>query len=236
MNLYKNILGESNAKTVKGEKFNYLTGILYLAPSDIVKGVNVCPFASKGCRESCLYSAGRGKFSNVQLARQRKTKMFRDNLEAFMQSIAKDIKRIARKAAKNGKIPAIRLNGTSDIRFEDILNSKGQNIFEMFPEIQFYDYTKSFKRSKALTGKWSNYHLTFSRSENKVNQRESVELIRRGVNVAMVFKDVPDSYLGHKVINGDETDLRFLDEKGVIVGLTAKGDAKKDKSGFVIRE
>ena len=233
--MYKNILGITNAKTVKGEKLGYLTGILYLSPSDIVDGVNLCKFASKGCREACLYTAGRGRFSNVQQARKRKTELYRDDIELFMQSIAKDIKRVKRKSLRDGKIAAIRLNGTSDIRFEDIRNSKGQNIFEMYPEIQFYDYSKDHLRVDALTGKWSNYHLTFSMNESRANQKNAIKLLQLGVNVAVVFDQLPSKFIGYRVINGDETDLRFLDDKGVIVGLTAKGDAKKDQSGFVQR-
>jgi len=236
MTLYKHILGESNAKTIKGNRMGYVTGILYLSPSDIVDGVNVCRFASKGCRAACLYSAGRGKFSNVQQARQRKTRLYRDNVELFMQSIVKDIQRIKRKAIKNGKIPVIRLNGTSDLRYEDIRNNKGQNIFEVFPDIQFYDYTKDSLRYDALIGKWDNYHLTFSMNESKANQKAAIRLLQLGVNVAIVFDKLPANFIGYRVINGDETDLRFLDDKGVIVGLLAKGDAKKDQSGFVQRE
>lgn len=235
MELYKNILGLTNAKTIKGEKYNFLTGILYLSPSDIVDGVNLCKFASKGCREACLYTAGRGKFNSVQQARKRKTELYRDNLEAFMRSIAKDIARVKRKAARESKVPVIRLNGTSDIRFEHIRNSKGQNIFEMFPEVQFYDYTKDSLRYDALMGRWDNYHLTFSMNESRANQKAAIRLLQLGVNVAIVFDKLPTKFIGYKVINGDETDLRFLDKRGVIVGLIVKGDAKKDKSGFVQR-
>ena len=230
MQLYKHILGVGNAKTTKGEKLGYLTGILYLSPSDIVEGVQLCPFASKGCREACLYSAGRGKFSNVQQARKRKTMLYRDNLEAFMRSIVKDVIRVVRKAKRDGKIAAIRLNGTSDIRYEDIVDSKGQNIFEMFKDVIFYDYSKSVKR--VLKVNIPNYHLTFSASE-VTSEILIKKIVNKGKNVAVVFRDIPSTFIGETVINGDETDLRFLDKSGVIVGLLAKGDAKKDNTGFV---
>jgi len=230
MEIYKHILGESNAKTVKGEKYNYLTGILYMSPSNIVEGVNVCPFASKGCREACLYTAGRGKFSNVQQARQRKTVLFRDNINLFMQSIVKDVGRIVRKAERKQWFPTIRLNGTSDISYERIKDNRGLTVFDLFNEVQFYDYTKSAKR--VLKNKINNYHLTYSASE-RCSDALIKKILKSGNNVAMVFNKLPEKYLGYKVINGDETDLRFKDEKGVIVGLIAKGDAKKDKSGFV---
>lgn len=229
---FKKLLGVSNAKTIKGEKLDYLTGIMYLAPANTVKGLNLCPFASKGCKASCLYSAGRGRFSNVQEARIKKTILFRDNLEFFMKSLERDIKRLERKAKRDGKKLAIRLNGTSDIRFENIRCSKGKNIFERFPHVQFYDYTKDFQRISALKGFWPNYHVTFSLSEG--NKKHALRLASQGVNVAAVFRDeLPEQWHGVKVVNGDDTDLRFLDDRGVIVGLKAKGDAKKDQSGFV---
>lgn len=226
---YKNLLTFQNAKTTKGEKRGYLTGILYLAPANTVKGINVCKFASKGCKSACLYTAGRGKFNSVKRARIAKTELFRDNLEFFMKSLVDNIFRLKRRADKLGLIPVVRLNGTSDISWENIKNSKGQNIFDLFPEIQFYDYTKNFKRFDFKLPK--NYHLTFSASES--NGNATLNLLRRKVNVAIVFYNRPTKYLGATVINGDETDLRFLDSKGIIVGLTAKGDAKKDCSGFV---
>jgi len=231
----KTLLTEQNAKTTKGLSKGYLTAILYMAPSTLVDGINVCTFASKGCKESCLYSAGRGKFNNVQQARIRKTKLFRDNKLEFFNILIKDIIRLEKKAKKKGLTLCIRLNGTSDLSFEDMLIDD-KNIFELFPHVQFYDYTKNFTRHNALMATWNNYHLTFSRSENKVNQEKALTLLDAGVNVAMVFDNLPKTYKGFKVIDGDETDLRFLDERGVIIGLTAKGDAKKDTSGFVIRE
>jgi len=233
---HRKLLNESSdAKTVKGEALKYMTGILYLTPSDLVDGVNLCPFASKGCREACLYSAGRGKFSNVKQGRQSKTELFRDDLEFFMFSLVKEIMRVKRKAARQGMTPVIRLNGTSDIKWENIILPSGNNIFEEFPDTQFYDYTKDWTREKALEGYWSNYHLTFSWSEDKRNQKKALEFIDRGINVAIVFDKVPEVFRERKVINGDETDLRFLDGRGVVVGLKAKGDAKKDTSGFVFK-
>lgn len=231
----KKLLTVSNAKTSKGEKLGYLTGIVYLAPSNIVDGVNVCPFATSGCKAACLYTAGRGKFSSVQKARVNKTIYFRDNQNLFMQSLVKDIKALERKAKRENLTPVVRLNGTSDIRYEDIKLDNGKNIFEEFSDITFYDYTKDWQRIDALRGKWKNYHLTFSWAESKKNQREALKLIDQGVNVAIVFDEIPDKFRATKVINGDEHDLRFLDEKGKVVGLKAKGDAKKDDSGFVVR-
>ena len=233
IDLRNNMLTTQNAKTSKGESLGYLTGILYLAPSDIVDGVNLCPFASKGCKKACLYSAGRGKFSNVQTARIKKTKHFRDDLSSFMRSLVLSVKKVLIEAETKGLTPCIRLNGTSDIRYEDYYNPEGLNIFELFPNVQFYDYTKDFKRHDAFNGKWLNYHLTFSQTESKANKRQAVKLWERyGVSTAIVFdKEVNDS----EYINGDMHDLRFLDNISLpIVELKAKGDAKKDKPGFVV--
>lgn len=230
---YKPLLGIQNAKTIKGEDLGYLTGILYLAPSTEVDGMNLCKFASKGCKKACLFTSGRGKFSNVKNARINKTEFFRDNLNDFFYSLEKDINKLVKRAAKLNLIPTVRLNGTSDIRWENYRNKNNKNIFEIFPTVQFYDYTKDFKRDKALSGAWSNYHLTFSVTESKANQREALKLLDKGVNIAMVFRSMPEKFLGKEVIDGDMHDLRFLDKKGVIVGLKAKGDAKKDVSGFV---
>jgi hypothetical protein len=237
MKTLRMLLTTQNAKTSKGEDLGYLTGILYLAPSNIVEGVNLCPFASKGCRKACLFSAGRGKFKSVERARIKKTEFFRDDLNGFMQSIVYSIHKVIRQANKQGLKPCIRLNGTSDIRWETIRNRQGKNIFEMFPNIQFYDYTTDFTRTKALTGYWKNYDLTFSRKESRANHVQAEKLLAIGVNVSAVYLDVEKVLSTNaKAINGDLHDLRFLDSKlGAIVALKAKGEAKKDLSGFVIR-
>ncbi len=215
-------------KTVKGEKLGYLTGILYMSPNKYI-----CPNATQGCFSACLVSAGRGVFSNVKRARQAKTRLFTDNLNMFMNILMKDIERLARKAAKKGLIPTIRLNGTSDIDYNNVKDSNGKTIFELFPEIQFYDYTPNIKR--VLANNSTNYHLTYSVKEDKLSEDNGLTALFMGYNAAMVFDVLPDSYRGYRVINGDTSDLRFLDDSGVIVGLTAKGKAKKDTSGFVKR-
>ena len=230
----KMLLTTQNAKTSKGEDLGYLTGILYMAPADLVDGINVCKFASKGCKEACLYSAGRGKFSNVQAARKAKTEFFRDKQEAFMTSLVWSIQKVIRQAEKQGLKPCIRLNGTSDISWEEIIVQDGKNIFELFPAIQFYDYTPNHTRVKALTGNWHNYHLTFSRKESRANHIQAERLLAAGVNVAAVYLDASKAVEKLDAVDGDLHDLRFLDPRGKIVALKAKGDAKKDLSGFVI--
>lgn len=223
------LLGYDNAKTSKGEKLNVLTGILYLAPAKI-SGYQVCPKRTEGCTAACLYTAGMGGFSNVQQARINKTKMFFEKRDEFLNQLRKELKSHIKKAQKLNMIPAVRLNGTSDINWNRF------GIMDEFPEIQFYDYTKVYKR--LTSNNLSNYHLTFSKSED--NGIECIKALKEGYNVAMVFdikkgKDLPKTYQGFTVIDGDESDTRFLDKKSCIIGLRAKGDAKKDKSGFVIK-
>jgi hypothetical protein len=224
---------DTNAKTVKGQKKGFLTGILYLAPSDASGLINTCKWASKGCRMACLYSAGRGRFNSVKQARIRKTIDFVQNQAAFLLQLSKDIDALKKKADKLGLIPCVRLNGTSDINWHDIKAGDYESIFHAHPDISFYDYTKNIGKVQFLSrNPIKNYHLTFSRSES--NNDACNAALSAGVNVAAVFKDVPETWQGFPVINGDESDFRFLDPSGVIVGLKAKGDAKKDTSGFVI--
>jgi len=220
----------NDAKTKKGEKLGVLTGILYLAPFTTSGVFNTCPSATPGCADSCLYYAGMGKFANVQSARVAKTKFFFNDREGFKAQLRKDILELTKKAEKLGMSPAVRLNGTSDIGFETVY----ADLLAEFPNVQFYDYTKVKSRMlRYLQGKApANYSLTFSRAES--NAVDAWEIMALGGNVAAVFKEVPTEYMGFKVIDGDESDARFLDERGVIVGLKAKGLAKKDTTGFVI--
>jgi len=217
------LLTINNFKTVKGEKLGVLTAILYLAPAKI-SGYEVCPRRSAGCTAACLYTAGMGAFSNVQQARINKTKMYFEDRPNFLFQLEKDIKALVKKANKLNMKPAIRLNGTSDI------NWMSSGIMDKFPDVQFYDYTKVLRRLKDKIP--TNYNITFSKSED--NNSECETALELGFNVAAVFKNLPQQYMGRQVINGDETDVRFADGKGVVIGLTAKGRARKDLSGFVI--
>jgi hypothetical protein len=218
---------DTNSKTIKGQSYGYMTGILYLAPANL-SGRQVCAHRSKGCEIACLYSAGRGAFNNVQSARMRKTLAFFKDREGFLNDLRDDIRSLIKKAKKAGMQPCVRLNGTSDLPFHNM------GIMEEFPDVQFYDYTPNKQRMlDYLDGKLpSNYSLTFSRKED--NEESCDEVIAKGGNVAAVFKDAPKSWKGKPCFNGDDSDLRFLDPKNVIVALKAKGKAKKDTSGFVI--
>lgn len=229
------LLGTQNAKTVKGEKLGYLTAITYLAPSDASGIINTCANASAGCRAACLFTAGRGRMNSVMQARINKTVFFAKDRLGFLRQLTKELTSFIKSAARKGLTPCIRLNGTSDLPWENI-KLDGKSTIDAFPAIQFYDYTKSPARiDKFINGKMpANYHLTFSRSEDTPN--DYVEnIIERGGNVAVVYANaLPAQDFNAEVISGDETDLRFLDKRGVVVGLTAKGDAAKDTSGFVL--
>jgi hypothetical protein len=223
---HRSILGFSvDAKTKKGLTKGYLTGILYLAPASL-SGINICPKSSAGCRSACLFSAGRGRFYSITRARTVKTLAYHLDKPRFYAAIKKSIKSLIVKAKNKGLTPVVRLNGTSDILWE--LNT---DIIQSFPDTQFYDYTKVAKRFSFSIP--ANYHLTFSLSEK--NLKDAMQVLNQGHNVAAVFrKELPLEYLGYQVSNGDETDLRFLDKKGGVIGFKAKGKAKKDTSGFVI--
>lgn len=230
------ILGiDTNAKTVKGQKLNYVTGIVYLAPSNESGKFNTCPDASKGCRETCLFTAGRGAIKNVKEARIAKTLAFYHNKDKWMMQLIKEVSALVKKANKLGMTPCVRLNGTSDIPWERV-KFDGMNIMEHFPHVQFYDYTKNlFRMMDFLKGMMPiNYHLTFSRSEE--NEDKCLTVLNGGGNVAVVFRKhfLPKEFYGKEVINGDEHDLRFLDKKNTVVGLTAKGRARKSESNFVV--
>ena len=227
----------ADAKTRKGTKFGVMTGILYLAPARESGIVNMCPAASKGCTFNCLYTSGRGAMSNVKRARIAKTILFKREQEKFMGDIASNVLALCKKATKATLQPAIRLNGTSDVAWEKVQVQEGKSIMEINAAVQFYDYSKRVDRMEAyLTGKLpANYHLTFSRSED--NDTDVDKVLKMGGNVAVVFsgKSLPSTYKGYTVIDADLHDARFLDPKNVICGLRAKGKAKNDTSGFVVK-
>jgi len=225
----------TDSKTVKGEEFGYYTAIQYLAPSDESGVMNTCPHASNGCRAACLFTAGfAGVYKSVNESRIKKTLTFHESHTEYIKTLIKEIASLIKKADKNKMTLCVRLNGTSDIAWESI-KVDGKCIMEHYPNIQFYDYTKDFARiMKFIDNKMPiNYYLTFSRSED--NQEKCEKVLAAGGNVAVVFRNsLPSEYMGKKVIDGDLSDLRFKDELNVIVGLTEKGKAKKDKSGFVV--
>ena len=234
MSTYKLLSVDNNPKVMKGNKLQdkYWSVILHLAPSDLADGKRtVCPYAKIAmCEEPCLNTAGLGGvYPSIQNARVRKTLLFLDEYETFMEQLVDDINRFIRACDRKDKKPCIRLNGTSDIQWEHQLY-KGKTVFEMFPSVQFYDYTKIPTRK--IEG-IDNYHLTWSYSEANAKYAKLFNTVRN--NKAVVFRgEKPKTFLGLKVIDGDTHDMRFLDEDNVVVGLKAKGKARKDYSGFVI--
>ena len=239
--LPEKLLGiDTNAKTIKGEKYNIKTAILYLMPSD-KSGVQLCPMAKlAGCEKACLFTAGRGAMSSVMLSRLRKTLYFNQYRDQFMHQLQNELIRERAKAERRGYKLIVRLNGTSDIRWENIvLGYSYANIMEALPDIQFYDYTKIANRKNIP----SNYDLTFSYSGVSEYLPFVQKAVANGERIAVVFRNRSivdqmlangEAFLGLTVVDGDNTDIRHLDPKGAVVALYAKGKARYDKSGFVV--
>ena len=243
----KNLLSiNQDSKTSKGTKKGKLTGILYLAPYKSA-GKNLCVHATN-CFIDCLYTAGRGAFDSIQAARIKKTEYFLKDRENFLQDLYKSIIKLIKKAEKLNLEPVVRLNGTSDLLFENIrfnYNGKHKTIFQAFKTVQFYDYSK-FPMDKRNYNKLpGNYDLTFSLAETRENRIEALKALKNNIRVAAVYdhkQDLPEfqeitynnKTYKFPVINGDDTDLRYLEPGGIIVGLKAKGRAKNSKTGFVL--
>jgi hypothetical protein len=244
----KLIISGNNAKTVKGDGDAFETAIMYLAPFTQAGVGNVCSMAAlAACWQGCLNTAGRGAMNSVQAARVRKTKQYMTERVSFLAQLVEDLEGFAAYCKRKGVKPCVRLNGTSDIMWEKghpvtRNGARFASLMEAFPEVQFYDYTKIYTRvDKPMP---SNYSLTLSYSE--ANSQFAYEVLTRvqhgRANMAVVFRDL--FTVGHYMgvgfkdlpcIDGDKTDMRFLDlQGGNVVALYAKGKAKHDTSGFVI--
>lgn len=253
---------DANAKTVKGQKIGFMTAVLYLAPFKM-SGFNVCPMAEvAGCWKGCLNTAGRGGISKgskrfrtpvglvpdntIQRCRIKRTKMWAEDRDTFWIQLRKEITAFIKRAERKGLTPVVRLNGTSDIQWERFSpyypGGIAHTIFEMFPDVQFYDYTKIYKRCTSELP--DNYHLSLSYSEANEKYAAICRDMHRdhGVNLIKVYRDklaVQNARTFYEearanVIDGDANDLRFLDKPNSIVILKAKGSARKDQSGFVL--
>lgn len=235
------LLGQGdNPKLMKSDKADagYLTAGLSLAPAK-TSGFQTCPNASKGCMKACIFTSGMGGiFRNIPAARKAKTRLYFLARNVFAEMLTRELRELRSEAAEHGKRLAVRLNVFSDIAWEVEM----PELFDTFADVQFYDYTKSAERAMAhANGTFpGNYHLTFSRSET--NERDVVRILKAGGNVTVVFAvkptewetGRPTEWKGFDVVDGDRTDLRFLDERGVVVGLYAKGKGRKDTTGFVV--
>lgn len=241
---FKRMFSTDSAKAIKADKYGYLNGINYMSPHKSGGVGNLCKNASPGCIALCLgiYSGQAAMVADlengtnsVRDSRKRKAEFFANDLQGYMNEIIIHINRLLKQARGLNKALCIRMNGSTDIPYEKIkIESQGNlNIFDVFPMVQFVDYTK---RPERFVNKPVNLHLTFSYSE--INQAKCKEMLKNGHNVAVVFADdFPETFLGFPVITGDNHDLRHLDPiGGFVIGLTPKGNkAKKDQSGFVVR-
>jgi len=223
----------TSAKLMHSQEYSHqYTYAFYLAPAE-TSGYNICSHSTHECRLGCLATSGHagmeilaGKSTRIKDSRIKKVKMFYEEPEYFINWMIAEIRKYQRKAKKDGYFFSVRLNATSDIDWQNVKIS-GQTIFEMFPEVNFYDYTKNANK---FVGKPSNYHLTYSYTGRNWHLCEA--LLKKGENIAMVFdvkreSDLPAMYKGYKVINGDLTDYRIDDAKGIIVGLKWKHIADK---------
>jgi hypothetical protein len=230
---------DTNAKTIKGEKYGIKTAILYLMPA-MGSGVQLCANAKiAGCEKPCLFTAGRGAMSNVMLSRLRKTLYFNQYREQFMAQLSREITLEKAKAKRRGYKLIVRPNGTSDVRYENIPVDGFDNIMDAHSDVQFYDYTKLANRKNVP----ANYDLTFSYSGVEAYQPFVAKAVANGERIAVVFRNRAivnamlannETFLGLPVVDGDDTDIRHLDPRGAIVALYAKGKARRDQSGFVV--
>lgn len=221
----KNLLskGDTNAKTKKNKRD---TMILYLTPGQVM-GRNMCPKASEGCLSACLNTAGRGAFGNVQQARLKRTELLLNDRKAFLKQCADEIN----KSAKKTEELAVRMNGTSDLKLVEMLVSDN----EIASNVVFYDYTKIHQKAgRRILSSGHLYVVTFSRSE--INESDAISVLHRGGHVAVVFNELPTEWNGFPVVDGDLSDDQMLDHiNAVVLGLKAKGKARKDNSGFVVK-
>jgi len=238
------LLTRSNPKIAKGEKLGYLTAVMHFAPHKLA-GFNVCASATAGCSMACLNTAGRGGINKpgettnyIQVARIRRTRFWKNNRIGFNAMLKREVDLHIKNAKRHGMISVIRLNGTSDLPWENLPFYGHKNVFEAYPDIQFYDYTKLPIRRRDLTV--PNYNLTFSLAES--NDADAIDALAAGLNVAVVMRIGKSSpvparwkFAGkeYPVIDGDISDVRFGDAGGSIIALRAKGKAKTDTSGFV---
>jgi len=224
---------DGSTKVIKGNKLGFRTAILYLAPYTM-SGFNVCPMAKLAkCHDGCLNTSGRGAMKSVAMSRLRKTLFFLQFRDECIAMVKHEVANAEKHAAKHGYVLLVRLNGTSDIRWENY------GIMQAYPGVQFYDYTKLANRKHIP----ANYDLTFSYSGVPEFQTQVRLAIGAGMRLAVVFRnramvesmiDAGASFQGLPIVDGDDTDVRHIDPLHSAVALYAKGLAKHDNSGFVV--
>jgi hypothetical protein len=215
-------------KMAKGKTFDVMTYSVYLASSDS-SGYNVCPMANVFCKNACLNYSGHGRYNRTQKARIRKTRLFFENRDLFMKILFHEIAYFKKRAAKKGLSFAVRFNATSDINLKQ-LKLDGLNVLEQFPDIQFYDYTKVYKYL-FLANEYENLDMTFSYSGENWNECENA--LQNGFRVSAIFeKELPETFKGYPVIDGDQYDMRYFDPNDVIVGLRVKKVSSKELNQF----
>lgn len=211
-----NLLTLNQAKMIKSQRFKHLSAVLQLAPAFKYSGQNTCPYAGT-CKAFCLQHTGHNRFDAAKDARERRTKLWYDDRDQFLALLRADIEALERKAKREGLKPTIRLNGLSDLRWED----EAPELFKRFPRLQFIDYTKDF--SRMFVDLPDNYHLTYSLNEKSSPDALDQVFSRTRYNAAQVFTgDIPSTFRGYPVISGDESDLRHRDPRGHVVGLRFK--------------
>lgn len=224
---YQLLSVDQDAKTIKGKELGYETGILYLAPAlESGTGIDMCGFRTEEYTKACIYGQGMSAFfPSIKAARIEKTKWYVRDYRGFAAAMQTDIDRLRKQAKREGLTPCVRCNGTSD------QPKLARELAKRNPDVQFYDYTKIPKPWKR---ELANYKLTFSFSGE--NLSDCMDALDHGCNVAVVFAGgLPETWRGYPVVDGDKSDLRFLDGKGVIVGLSPKGTAKKMAVGSFIQ-
>lgn len=217
-------------KHIKSIEYNELVYTIYLAPADS-SGYEVCSMRNIECTDLCLNESGMNRMNMndefINRSRIKKTQLFFENREYFVKWMMYEIELTKMKADKLGMSFSVRINNTSDINpisFYLDVNGKKLNILELFPDVQFYDYTKVPNRTK-LMKMYSNYDLTFSFDGH--NKETCLRMLENNVRVAVVFDKLPETLWGYKVIDGDLYDMRYRDEKNVIIGLKFKRVRKK---------
>jgi hypothetical protein len=230
----------NSTKHEKAYKYDEHVYTIYLAPAKM-SGYEVCPMRTKECTKLCIHESGRNRIdvreNRINKSRIKKTKLFFEHREFFMKWLVDDITNAQKKAKDLGYHFSVRLNNTSDLSPESFyldVDGVKKNVLQLFPDVQFYDYSKVYKRAE-LVKKYKNYDVTFSYSGS--NLQDCISMLNNNVRVAVVFKEVPDKFWGRKVINGDLYDMRYRDDKDIIVGLKFKKVRNKlvDTNKFVIQ-